>query len=95
MVLAKGLRRQSGYCWARTDKVAWRAVSTLDGRVLIAFVVSFASAMRQLECKSGVSPRFPANQNNEYTCFCIIPGNWELCNPLHNPWFPGITQDDP
>jgi len=58
MVLAKGLRSQSGYCWAGTDKVAWRAVSTLDGRVLTAFVVSFASAMRQLECKSGVSPQF-------------------------------------
>jgi len=55
LVLAKGLRSQTRYCWARTDKVAWRAVSTLDGRDLIAFVVSFASAMRQMECKSGVS----------------------------------------
>ena len=50
------------YCWAGTHKVASRAVSALEGRDLTAFVVSFASAMRQLECKSGVSgvsPRFP------------------------------------
>jgi len=53
MVLAKGLRGQSRYCWAGTDKVASRAVSTLKGRNLTAFVVSFASAMRQLECKIG------------------------------------------
>jgi len=46
MVLAKGLRSQSGYYWAGTDKVASRAVSTLEVRVLTAFVVSFASAMR-------------------------------------------------
>ena len=59
MVLAKGLRSQSRYCWAGTDKVASRAVSALEGRDLTAFVVSFASAMRQLECKSCVSPRFP------------------------------------
>ena len=59
MVLAKGLRSQSRYCWAGTDKVASRAVSILEGRDLTAFVVSFASAMRQLECKSGVFPRFP------------------------------------
>ena len=60
MVLAKGLRGQSRYCWAGTDKVASRAVSTLEGRDLTAFVVSFASAMQQLECKSGVSSRFPS-----------------------------------
>jgi len=59
MVLAKGLRSQSRYCSAGTDKVASRAVSSLEGRVLTAFVVSFASAMRQLESKSGVSLRFP------------------------------------
>ena len=58
MVLAKGLRSQSRYCWAGTHKVASRAVSALEGRDLTAFVVSFASAMRQLECKSGVSPLF-------------------------------------
>jgi len=57
MVLAKGLRSQSRYCSAGTDKVDSRAVSTLEGRDLTAFVVSFASAMRQLECKSRVSPR--------------------------------------
>jgi len=63
MVLAKGLRSRSRYCWAGTDKVASRAVSTLAGRDLTAFAVSFASAMRHLECKSGVSgvsPRFSA-----------------------------------
>jgi len=59
MVLAKGLRSQSRYCPPGTDKVASRAVSTLEGRDLTAFVMSFASAMRQPECKSGVSPRFP------------------------------------
>jgi len=59
MVLAIGQRSQSRYCWAGTDKVASRAVSILEGRDLTAFVVSFASAMRQLECKSGVFPRFP------------------------------------
>jgi len=58
MVLAKSLRSQSRYCWAGTDKVASRAVSALEGRDSTAFVVSFASAMRQLECKSGVFPRF-------------------------------------
>jgi hypothetical protein len=47
MVLAKGLRSRSRYCWAGTDNVASRAVSTLEVRVLAAFVVSFASAMRQ------------------------------------------------
>ena len=62
MVLAKGLRGQSRYCWAGTDKVASRAVSTLAGRDLTAFVVGFDSAMRQLECKSGVSPRFPTSK---------------------------------
>ena len=46
MVLVKGLRSRSRYCWAGTDKVASRAVSTLAGRDLTAFVVSFASAMR-------------------------------------------------
>ena len=56
MVLANGLRSRSRYCWAGTDKVASRAVSTLEGRVLNAFIVSFDSAMRQPECKSGVSP---------------------------------------
>jgi len=56
MVLAKGLRSQSRYCWAGTDKVASRAVSTLEGRDLTAFAVNFASAIRKLECKSGVSP---------------------------------------
>ena len=60
MVQAKGLRSQSRYCWAGSDKVASRAVSTLKGRDMIAFVVSFASAMRQLECKSAVFPRFPS-----------------------------------
>ena len=55
MVLAKGLRNQSRYCWAGMDKVASRAVAILEGRNLPAFVVSFDSAMRQLECKSGVS----------------------------------------
>jgi len=59
MVLAKGLLIRSRYCSAGTDKVASRAVPTLKGLDLTAFVVSFASAMRQLECKSGVSPRFP------------------------------------
>jgi len=49
MVLAKGLRSQSRYCSAGTDKVASRAVATLKVRVLTAFVVSFASAVRQLE----------------------------------------------
>jgi len=34
-------------------------VATLKVRVLTAFVVSFASAMRQLECKRGVSPLIP------------------------------------
>ena len=58
MVLAKGLRSQSRYCWAGTDKVASRAVTTLEGRDLTAFVVSFASAVRKLECKSGVSTIF-------------------------------------
>jgi len=58
MVLAKGLRNQSRYCSAGTDKVASRAVCTLKGRDLTAFVVSFASAMRKLECKSGVSSIF-------------------------------------
>ncbi len=61
MVLAKGLRSQSRYCWAGTDKVASRAVSTLEGRDLTAFVVSFDSAMRQLECRSGVSPSILPN----------------------------------
>jgi len=59
MVLAKGLHSRSRYCSAGTDKVALCAVSALEGRDLTAFVVSFASAMRQLEGKSGVSPRFP------------------------------------
>jgi len=58
MVLAKGLRSQSRYCCSGTDKVALRAVSALEGRDLTTFVVSFASAMPQLECKSGVSLRF-------------------------------------
>ena len=58
MVVAKGLRSQSRYCSAGTDKVAPRAVSALEGRNLTTFLVSFASAMQQLECKSGVSPRF-------------------------------------
>ena len=62
--MAKGLRSQSRYCCAGTDKVASRAVSTLKGRVLSAFVVSFASAMRQLECKSGVSPSIPHNSRH-------------------------------
>ena len=51
-------RSQSRYCSAGTDKVASRAVSALEGRDLTAFVVSFASAMRQLKGKSGVSPLF-------------------------------------
>jgi len=55
MVLAKGLRSRSRYCWSGTDIVDSRAVATLKVRVLTAFVVSFASAMPQLECKNGVS----------------------------------------
>jgi len=66
MVLAKGLRGRSRYCWAGTDKVDSRAVSALEGRVLTAFVVSFASAMRQLEYKSGVSPLMPGKVNGVY-----------------------------
>jgi len=70
MVLAEGLRGQSRYCWTGTDKVASRAVSTLEGRVLIAFVVSIASAMRQLECKSDVSPRFPTSKFHNTPTSC-------------------------
>jgi len=65
MVLAKGLRSQSRYCWAGRDQVASRSVSALEGLDLTAFVVSFDSAMRQLECKSGVSPRFAARCEHE------------------------------
>jgi len=62
MVLAKGLRGRSRYCWAGRDKVDSRAVATLKGRDLTAFVVSFASAMPQLECKNGVSLSIRENQ---------------------------------
>jgi len=57
IVLAKGLRSQSRYYWAGTE-VASCAVSILEGRDLAAFVARFASAMRQLEYKSGVFPQF-------------------------------------
>ena len=70
MVLAKGQRSRSRYCWAGTDKVASRAVCTLEVCVWTAFVVSFASAMQQLECKrgvSGVSPLIPLN--NDWRAF--------------------------
>ena len=68
MVLAKGLRNQSRYCWAGMDKVASRAVAILEGRNSTAFVVSFASALRQLECKSGVSPRFFLLEGSSVLC---------------------------
>ena len=83
---AKGLRSQSRYCWAGTDKVASRAVSTLEGRDLTAFVVSFASAMRQLECKSGVSPRFshqPSDQSRETQSHFSLPV-WHFHRALCN-----------
>jgi len=67
IVLVKGQRSQSRNCTAGTDKVASRAVSTLEGRNLNAFVVSFNSAMRQLESKSGVSPRFLTMQIEMWT----------------------------
>jgi len=75
MVLAKGLRSQLRYCSAGTDKVASRAVCDLEGRVSTAFVVSFASAMRQLECKGGMSHRFSLGKT---ISLCARKGNAKI-----------------